>query len=84
MGDNTVYELNADESPSMAVVAAVAELTNQSTVVMEPLTETIDADALDKILESNAGNGSSVTVTFNYYGCQITITSHKILIARSE
>lgn len=84
MGDNTVYELNADESPSMAVVAAVAELTNQSAVEMEPLTETIDADALDKILESNAGNGSSVTVTFNYYGYQITITSHKILIARSE
>ena len=75
-----MYELSTDEKPSEGVVMAVARVTNQSPLEMEPLIEIIDPDALNTLLASTGGSDPSVTVSFGYCGCQVTATATEIQI----
>lgn len=63
--------IDAEEKPSVAVVVALAEAKDQSPLEMDALSETIDPDALDTLIE--AGGDDDVTVGFDYDGSQVTV-----------
>lgn len=75
-----VIERRPAETPSTAVIEAVAELLDQSPVEMKPLSEAVDPVALDALLTPVDGNASSVTATFDYCGCHVLVTPSEIHI----
>ncbi|MFB6139730.1 MAG: HalOD1 output domain-containing protein [Halosimplex sp.] len=70
------YEAELDsvaaERPSVAVLRAVAALTNRSPQSLAPLAETIDPDALDDCVESGADG--DCRIEFRYEGYIVEIT----------
>ena len=62
-----------DESdrPTVAVVEAVAAATGRPTGELPPLQETLDADALNALLN---GQPSAVTVSFRYAGTVVSVS----------
>ena len=75
-------ELHPEETPSKAVIGAVAELTSQSPLEMKRLAEVIDPVALDAFITSADETTSSVTATFDYCGCHVIVTLNEIQIYR--
>mgnify|MGYP007026972004 CR=1 FL=1 len=71
-GSTTVRD-NWKESdrPSVATVEAVAAATNREMTDLPPLHETIDASALDTLLN---GQPSSVTISFRYADTAISMS----------
>lgn len=72
------YELSTDETPSQAVVEAVANAIDQSPLELVPLADAIDPDALDAMLDTPNGEPSAVTVTFEYCGLEVMATPNEI------
>jgi hypothetical protein len=70
---NTTVRHNWQRSgqPSVMIVEAVAAATDRKTTDLSPLQETIDADALDTLLD---GQVSSVAVSFRYADTGVTVT----------
>lgn len=79
-----MYELGLDETPAEAVITAVAAVTDQSSLAMEPLIETIDPDGLNTILDTSGEKESPVTLTFDYCECQVTATPDELQIDHQE
>lgn len=73
-----------DASPAESVIAAVAEVTGQSPLEMEPLAEVIDPDALDSLFDSTDDRSASTTVTFGYCGLQVTMTADSVQVDPSD
>lgn len=69
-----VYNPRDQETPSEAVIAAVADATDQSPRDLESLFETVDPDALDALVDWNDGE-STVSVSFVYVGYDVTVDS---------
>lgn len=65
------YDLDPGESPSAAVVSAVATATGRSTTSLDPLSRTVDADALDALVAH--ADSRSVSVTFDYAGTTVIV-----------
>lgn len=80
----SLCERGLDEAPAEAVVTTVAEVTGQSPLEMEPLFEVIDPDALNMLFDSLDDRPSSVTVTFDYCGQQVTVTPDSIQVAQPD
>jgi len=55
---------------SLGIVYRVAELEGTTPLELPPLHETVDPDALDTLLDSEG-----VTVSFDYYGYYVYMTS---------
>jgi hypothetical protein len=80
-GSTTVPNRSPDrdppaESPSMRVIEAVSEAIDEDPRRMDPLYESIDPDALDRLFEPvSAGTRQSSTgrVTFHFEGCEVTV-----------
>lgn len=69
------YRIEPDEQPSLAVVRAVATTADCDPVdggALEPLAESVDPEALDRLFESRL-DGTDVAVEFQYAGYQITV-----------
>lgn len=77
-------EYGADETPVEAVVTAVADVTGNSLLEMDPLGEVVDTDALNKLADSRDGRSSPATVTFDYCGQRVTVTSEGVEIAAAN
>lgn len=77
-------ELRVDETPAEAVVTAVAEATGQSPLAMDPLWETVDAGALNAVFDGTEERASSVSVTFDYCGQRVTVTSDGVRVSSSN
>ncbi|UIP01520.1 hypothetical protein Hbl1158_15400 (plasmid) [Halobaculum sp. CBA1158] len=60
------------ESPSTAVVVAVADATGRDQTELDVLNESVDGDALDALVTESA---SSVDVTFEYAGVDVRVSS---------
>ncbi|MFB6178240.1 MAG: HalOD1 output domain-containing protein [Halorientalis sp.] len=75
----THYDASID-SPSLAVVSAVAALAGVSLTDLPPLYRTIDPDALDTLWNSpdDPGNGTSL-VSFSFAEYSITLSRHGLL-----
>lgn len=77
----TTVRVDPDESPSLAVVRAVAAASGldpvgagAGTASLAPLAETIDPEALDRVFESSdAGPGDPATVEFSYADHRVTV-----------
>lgn len=74
------YERSADETPSEAVITAVAAVTNQPPVEMDLLIGAIDPDALNTMLTTSGKKNSPVTLIFDYCECQVTVTPDEIQV----
>ncbi|GAB3669963.1 hypothetical protein GCM10028856_18960 [Halopiger thermotolerans] len=65
-----LYEIDTDESASIAVVRAVAEYTETQPSELEPLYERVDPDALDALID---GAAAGARVQFEYAGTSVTV-----------
>ncbi|WP_208288905.1 HalOD1 output domain-containing protein [Halobacterium sp. R2-5] len=86
------YEVAPDESPSEAVITAVAEATGRPATPLEtddsgpgsdplpPLFETINPDALDALAAPQDGQGNCL-VTFTYAGCTVSVEEQAVTVA---
>lgn len=54
----------------------MAEVTEQSPLQMDPLAEAIDPDALNTLFYGRADSASSLAVTFEYCGSEVTVTTN--------
>ena len=78
-GDVVVHrDWSTDDSPSSAVVEAVAATTGAAPLEMTRLYDVIDPEALDR-LENRADRGprepGELHVTFTYEGCRVALSS---------
>lgn len=74
--DQLTYELGSDESPSLAVVQAVATLTGRSVRTLPPLGERIDPDSLDGLVME----GDTSECTFRYAGCLVSVSQERVIV----
>lgn len=62
-----------DESPSSAVVEAVADEMDAAPTDLRPLYEVVDTEALDALFHDQATTEG--TVSFDYCGYEVTVTA---------
>jgi len=72
---DSIYRLNADESPSEGVFNAVAITEICAPIALTPLATAIDPDALDTLL---AGTDGTVQISFTYCGYDVTVTADEV------
>ncbi|WP_433631726.1 HalOD1 output domain-containing protein [Halomicrococcus sp. NG-SE-24] len=80
------YDVGTDESPSHAVVNAVAAYTNRSPIDLDPLYDVVDPDHLDGLFgkrgpESSRAGGSFVLL---FGGCEVTVTRDEIRVREAD
>lgn len=79
------YEIDDTERPSIAVVRAVAELTEEDVRDLDPLYDEIDPAYLDGIFESDDGAGCiRAEVSFEFNECCVTVTPGLVEVRRPE
>lgn len=74
------YEIDPEEQPSEAVIAAIAKATSRSPLTMEPLAEAIDPDGVDTLLSANGDDSGALAITFEYGDVQVTVTPTTVRI----
>lgn len=75
------YDSTSD-STSLAVVAVVSTTLGEEPESLTPLQTVIDTAALDKLAtDSAAGLGTCDSISFEYEGFEITVTSEDIVVA---
>ena len=77
--DRLTYEVEADESPSEAVVRAVAALTNRPPLDLEPLYNVIDPDHIDGAFAGGDDAGAA-ELSFSFAGCAVTVTDEHVRV----
>lgn len=65
----------ADEDPTSVVVETVAAETARDPPESQPLYDYVEADVLDRMLRAARANDQTVTVSFDYDGATVTVTS---------
>ena len=75
-----MYERHPSETPTESVIAAVADVTGRSPLEMPPITEVIDPDALNTLLKTDDTNTAAMSVTFEYYGVNITAMPETVIV----
>ena len=80
---NDTYQVYVPQTESLTttIVLAVAAVTDVEPVDLPNLTESIDPDALDALLSDGT---DSVTVSFTYADCEITVDSGRSLSIRQR
>lgn len=84
--DDGSYHLRHDESDPNSlcytVFRAVGAITGKSPQALDPLTDTIDPDALEKLFDRSETRGGTVDacLTFEYNGCRVAIFSDGHLV----
>lgn len=68
--------------PCVAVVSALAVVTDTDPTTVDPLHETVDTDALDALLARNPVDGCDISVAFTVDGHDVTVTSGGALTVR--
>jgi len=69
-------------TPSTAVVKTVAIATNREPTTLEPLYKSVDADALDALLDSDGFHSTNevTTVSFAFAGHDVTVQSDGVIL----
>jgi len=65
-------------APSMAIVEAMASILDTPPTKLEPLVETVDPMALDRLV-NGADEGSDRTLEFRYLERRLTVHSHGVV-----
>lgn len=63
------------ETPSMAVVVAVANAKGVDPLELEPLGDVVDPEALDRLFGGADGSRMNGWLTFRMADCEVTVTS---------
>lgn len=67
-----------DESPTLAIVEAIASALDRDPMEMPPLYEVVETEALDAILQRGVRTDSvPVTIQFEYEGFDVTVDSRR-------
>ncbi|MFP9190175.1 HalOD1 output domain-containing protein [Natronosalvus vescus] len=81
------YDRPADESPSEAVVIAVAAATGKTAAptaerpeALPPLYDAIDPEALDALFSSTGTRSRECTIAFTYEGCSVVVEDDQVII----
>lgn len=90
--DRGTYHLNHDgaepASLSYTILRAVAAVTGEAPQDLDPLTDTVDPDALDKLFETERvkRGGADASLTIGYNGCRVTVFSdgHLVVVPPAE
>lgn len=64
------------ESPSYAIVNAVAAASDTDPLDMDPLHTTVDTDALESLIAPRRAAVGDLDITFEYHGCEVTVSSY--------
>ncbi|RQG89635.1 hypothetical protein EA473_21720 [Natrarchaeobius chitinivorans] len=73
------YDSSADR-PSLAVVAAVADISQTDPVELAPLHSAVDTDALENLVQpSNGSSRNKRRVSFQFAGYKISVSSEGIV-----
>ena len=84
--DEFRYDVDGDESPSHAVVHAVAAVTGRSPVDLDPLYDVVDPDHLDGLFGCRgpepSRTGGSFVLLFD--GCEVTVTRDEIRVREAD
>ena len=75
-----VYEIDTDERPSLAVVRAVASLTDTPILDLVPLFDTIDPEYLDYLITNRIDREHERSISFCYHGCRVTVTRKTVRV----
>ena len=69
-------------TPSTAVVKTAAIATNRGPTTLEPLYKSVDADALDALLDSDGFHSTDgvTTVSFAFAGHDVTVPGYEIVV----
>lgn len=80
--ERLVYEIDADERPSEAIVSAIATLTDTAILELDPLYHVIDPEQVDKLIDGQKGDDATEarSVSFQYDGCQVTVTQTTVRV----
>ena len=71
--DSKVGEMNEDTPVTGAIVTRVATSTDRDVTELPPLYETVDPEALERLIRTGSADETALSVTFNYAGQRITI-----------
>lgn len=75
------------DTAAISVINAIAALTGIPPTSMEPLYESVDPEALERVLESGADGScgsSTLSVSFTHEGCGVTIRADGQLTVRLQ
>lgn len=86
---NGGYTVHCDwksvDSPSSAVVRAVADVTGREVTSIRPLYDAIDPDALDRFLTHGKPGARPRTISFRFERCKVTVDAEgRIDVERLE
>ena len=77
------YEIDEHESPSEAVVRAVAALTNTSSIELDPLYDVIEPGHLDGTFEGTDGR-TETELSFEFNGCEVSVTADEVRVSERD
>lgn len=66
----------ARATPSFAVITVVSKITERDPLELDPISESIDGDALNALCTADSSSG--FRLTFPYCGCEITIRADDV------
>jgi hypothetical protein len=76
-----------EETPASCAIDLIAAVTDTPPTGLRPLSETIDPDALNRLLESAPdcdGDRAAVSVSFHHEGCEVLVRSDGQLAVTSQ
>lgn len=74
------YRVGDTESPSETVVQAVSSATGQDPMDLPFLYETVDPDALNRLLNASDDDSNSLCVSFEYADHYVAVEPDRVLI----
>lgn len=81
----TQFDIAGPQSPSTAVIDAIATVADTSPLSIEPLYETVELEALDRLLEHAGSNGSGIALEFRVDEWDLIVTGDgQVLVFEAE
>lgn len=85
------FDPAARDHPSSVVVRGVARVTSRDVLDLEPLSDVVDADALDALFDGRGRQGdfyrssarsetTGLHLSFEYEGCAVTVRSDRVFV----
>jgi hypothetical protein len=83
-GNRRTFDWDGFLQPSTAVVEAVATVTGRDATELEPIHRSVDADALDNLVDPGGNRGdNAIQISFRYEGVDILLDKQHGIEIRS-
>ncbi|GAA5049312.1 HalOD1 output domain-containing protein [Haladaptatus pallidirubidus] len=77
------YCIEDGQLPSIAVVRAVAAITNTPSTSLDPLHDVIDPDLLDRVF-TETRDTVRARMSFAFNGCEVTVSRNEVSVVKDE